>query len=258
MLKVHAIGLPRWIVRNSNQSHSLPCGFHTVARHHFSIGLCHRLRVTILILHIVPSDLVAHLGIGLVVLLRTETLAIDDKFHLVGIGIGYHLQFGAWLAVPVVAHAIIASLHTVPHLVALVVDHSDVDHRFLILEETLHVEGFRLGFKRYVKHALCPSLGGPSLTLSEIVDGSPICQSDDLVEVHGEIVLAHSGHSGFTLIELHPRKTSAVTGEIHISVVIGLHIGNHGEVTWKRVCFPVAVTGMHGHGDKTGGVVSLN
>ena len=130
-------------------------------------------------------------------------------------------------------------------------------HRLLGLEERAHVISLRLWFEGNIKHALRPSLGRPSLALSEIVDGSPVCQSYHLVEFHSKEVFSHGSHRCLTLVEVHPRESLAVAGEIHIPIIIRLNISHLGKVARQGVGLPVAVAGMHGHGHLTCGVVSL-
>ena len=157
-----------------------------------------------------------------------------------------------------VAHSVVASLHTVPHLVATTVDNGDVNNGFVGLEHASHEICLGLRLKRYVEHALCPTLCGPSLRLAEIVDGSPVGESDDTVEVHLEEVRSHSGHGGLALVERHPREATTIAWEVHIAIVVGLPIGLHGKVAGQRVGIPVAIARMHGHSDKSCGIVTLD
>ena len=156
-----------------------------------------------------------------------------------------------------VAHTVVTSLYTVPFNVLLAVDDGDVHQRFFGLEEALHVVSLRFWLQRDVEDTLSPAFVGPSLRLSEVVDCPPVSQSDNLVEVHFEEILSHGGYGSLALVELHPRETASVAREIHITVVVRLHICLHGEVGRQRIGVPIAVAWMHGHGDQTGGIVSL-
>ena len=105
-------------------------------------------------------------------------------------------------------------------------------HYWLVgFEERLHVVGFGLGVKRDIEHTLCPAFLGPAHALAQIVDGTPIGQSDDLVEVHLEEVLSHGLCRGLTLVERHPGESFPVTREVHISVVVRLYVRLHGQIT---------------------------
>ena len=210
-----------------------------------------------LILNVVPAYLVATLGITCRIRFTAEALTVDHEFHLVGIGIGDELQVRTRLAVPMVGKTVVARLHTIPHLVATAVDHGDVNKGLVGLEHTLHQVGLGLWFERDVEHALCPALGRPALRFAQIVDGAPVGQADDFVKVHLEEVRPHSCHSGFALIERHPGETASVAREVHVAIVVGLHIGLHGQVARQRVRLPVAVARVHGNGDEACGVVAL-
>ena len=206
---------------------------------------------------VVPADLVALLGVGLGVRLTTKTLAIEQQLHLVGIGIGDEVELAIRFSIPVVTHAVVARLDAVPYDIVLRVDDGDMHQRFVGFEERAHVIGLGLGFERDVEHALCPTLRGPTLTLAEVVDGAPVGETDDAVEVHLEVVLSHRGDRGLALVEGHPGETAPVAREVHIAIIIGLNVGLDGEVVGQGVGIPVTVTGMHGDGDETGGVVTL-
>ena len=274
MLQVHAVGLPLRIVYLSHQTDSLARGLNLVACDNLRTLCtlvrrcltCERLHVvdgdgfarTVLIDHIVPPYLVAFLGVLLVVLLDAHALAVDKKFHFVGIGVGDEVELLPRLTVPMVAHAVVACLDAVPHLVALLVDDGDMNHRLFGHEHGLHEEGLGLGFQRDVEHTLCPSFRGPSLALAKIVDGTPVSQTNHFVEIHGKEVLAHRCCGGFALVERHPREATAIAGEIHVTVVVGLNVGLQGEVAGQRVSLPIAVARVHGDGDEPRGVVAVN
>ena len=102
-----------------------------------------------------------------------------------------------------------------------------------------------------------PPLLGPSLTLAEIVYGTPVGKSDDLVEVHSEIVLAHGCNGSLRLIESHPREFSAIAREVHITIVIRLEISNHCKVAGEGIGLPVAIARKHGNGYLARVVISL-
>ena len=127
----------------------------------------------------------------------------------------------------------------------------------LFREQTLHQVGFGLGFQCDVEHPLSPSLGRPPLRFAQIVDSPPVSESNDFVEVHLEEVGTHIADACLTLVERHPREASSIAGEIHIPIIIGLYVCLHGKVARQRVRFPVAIARMHGYGNQTGGVVTL-
>ena len=104
---------------------------------------------------------------------------------------------------------------------------------------------------------MCPSLGRPSLRLAQVVDSSPIGQTDNLVKVHLKVVGPHGSCRCLTLVERHPREAPAVAREVHITIVIGLYVCLHGQVTGQRVRLPVAVAWVHGNRDEACGVVVL-
>ena len=157
-----------------------------------------------------------------------------------------------------VSHAVVTRLHTIPHHVALLLYHPDVHHRLISLEETLHVVCLRLRVQFQVEHSLTPALCRPSLTLAQVVYSPPVSQSHDFLQVHLEKVLSHSSHRRLTLVEPHPGESTPVAREVHISVVVSLHIRHHSQVARQRVRLPVAVARMHGHRDQSCGVVALN
>ena len=191
MLQVHAISLPVVVVRDSYEFHGVSRRLNLVAGHNFAVVLGYGFTIAVCIGNIVPANLVAHLGVFLVILFHAHALAVHKEFHFVSIGIGDETHFRTLLTVPMVTHAVVACLHAVPHHVTLLVNDGDMHQRFLRFEETLHIVGLGLGLQGNVEYALHPSFGRPSLTFSEIVNHSPISHSDNLVQIHGKIVFAH-------------------------------------------------------------------
>ena len=166
MLQVTTIGLPRSVVGNGNKARGFARGFYLVAGHLMPVVVGNGLYPTRLIGYILPANLISTFGIGSGILLSADALPIYAQFHLIGIGIGDEGELAPRLAVPVVAHTIVACLHPVPHLVALAINNSNMHQRLFGFKETLHEIGFGLGLKGYVEHSLRPSLVGPALTLT--------------------------------------------------------------------------------------------
>ena len=258
VLQVHAVGLPLAVVGLGPHLLGLTGGFYAMAGHNLAVLTGNSLQIALLIVNVVPANLVAHLCVAHGVLLSAQAPAVEQQLHLVGVGIGDELHLRAFGPVPVVAHAVVARLNTIPHHVALLVDDGDVNHRLVGQEEAPHVVSLWLRLQTDVEHALRPSLGGPSLALAQIVDGTPIGQSDDLVEIHLEIVLSHGRDGSLALVERHPGEAPSVAGEVHVAIVIGLHVGNHSQVAGQRVGLPVAIARMHGHRHQSGAVVALH
>ena len=130
-----------------------------------------------------------------------------------------------------VAHAVVTCLYAIPHLVALPVDYTDVYYRLVRAEEALHQKSLGLWIQLNIEYALVPSFGWPPLTLSKIVNGSPVSESHHLVEFHLKPVLSHRGHRCLALIECHPREASTIARKIHVTVVICLYVGDTCKVT---------------------------
>ena len=246
MLQVVVVRFPFYWVWHSNKFYSLARCLHLMTSHYRSIRASHCLHVTRLILYFVETNLVAHLRILLIIRLLAHRLAVHKQFHFIRIGINHHLQFRTSTTVPVVAHTIVTRLHIIPHHFILRINHSQVTHR-LVREETLRIVCLWLWLQRNVEHTLCPSLRWPSLTFAEIVDTTPIAESDDLVQVHREIVLTHRSHTCLALVECHVRVFLTVAREIHIAVVVALNIRNLCQVAWVLVRIPIAETWVHGN-----------
>ena len=102
--------------------------------------------------------------------------------------------------------------------------------RFLGFEERTHIVSLGFGFQTDVEHTLCPTFDRPSLTLAQIVDGAPIGKSDNLIQIHGKIVFTHGSHRSLALVERHPWKLGGISREVHVAVVVRLHIGDHRKV----------------------------
>ena len=257
MLQILTVSTPLRIVGVSRQTNSLTRRLNPMAGHHLIIIVGNGLQHAWLVGNTVPAYLVAHLRVFRFVLFLAQTPAIQQQFHFIAIGIGNQRQLLPLNTVPMVAHTVVARLHAVPHLVSLTVNHRDMRHRLVGHEERLHIVGLRLRLQGDVEHALRPTLGWPALRLTQVVDGAPVGQSDNAVEIHLEVVLPHSGHRGLALVERHPGESAPVAWEVHIAVVISLHVGHHRQVARQRVGLPVAVAGVHGHRHQARRVVAL-
>ena len=212
----------------SLQQRGLARGFYLMTGYSLPILISYSLQRTSDIDDVVPANLITHLGVLQVVRPASQTLTVLQQLHLVAIGIDHQLKLLSGNAVPMVAHAVVARLHAIPHLVALLVDDGDMYHRHVWAEERLHVVSLRFGFQGDVEDTLAPALSRPALRLTQIVDSPPVGQSDDLVAIHLKEILSHGSHRSLALVELHPGETPTVAGEIHIPIIISLHVGNHG------------------------------
>ena len=201
-----------------------------MASHYLTVGARYGFAVSILIYHIFPAYLVAHLGAVLVVFLGAVTLAVYEQFHLVCVGICCEGELGAGRAVPVVALSVVAGLHSVPHDGFFRLCNGNMHHGLFRFEERTHVISLWLGFEGDVKHSLRPALCRPSLAFSEIVDGSPIGKSYNFVKFHGKEVFTHCSHRRLALVEVHPWESLRVAWEIHIPIIISLYVCHLGKV----------------------------
>ena len=209
-----------------------------------------------LIRYTVPLDTVALLRVGRI-FLYAKALAVEQQFHLVTVSVGIERNLTAVLAVPVLRNLANRDVHVVPHRGALcILYHADV-YRGCFGEEALHEVRVRLRLQRDVEHALVPTLGRPSETFAEVVDGSPVSQSDGLVEVHLEEVRSHGSRGSLALVEHLVREAFAVAGEVHVAVVVRVHLRLDGEVARQGVRLPVAVAWVHGHGGQSRVVVAV-
>ena len=130
-------------------------------------------------------------------------------------------------------------------------------HDRFFREHTLHEISIRLWLERKIEHTLVPSFYRPSHTLTEIIDGSPIGQSEYLIAVHLIEIWSHSCHARLTLIEGLFRITLHITREVHIAVVVRIHFCCHSQVGRNRISLQVAITGMHRHGGESGIVITV-
>ena len=128
---------------------------------------------------------------------------------------------------------------------------------WLILKHTLHEISIRLWLERKVEHTLIPSLDRPSHTLAQIIDGTPISQTQHLVTVHLIEVWSHRSHTRLTLIEGLFRITLHITREVHIAIVVGVYLGCHRQIGRNGIGLDVAVAGMHRHGRQSGIVITV-
>ena len=226
MLQIHSVGLPCIVVGTGFQLYGFSGGLYLMACHLSAVGAGDGNETSGLVFHVVPAQLVAHLGIVNRVLLRAQAAAIQQQLHLVGISEDHDSTFVAHLSVPMVAHALVARLYAVPHDVALAVDDANVHYGLVGFEETAHVVGLGLGIEGDVKYTLAPTFCRPALTLAQIVDGTPIGEAHHFVTIHLEEVRTHRGYRGLALVEGHPGEAAPIAGEIHVAVVVGLEIGN--------------------------------
>ena len=256
VLQVHAVRCPLCVVGLHEQADALASGFEMMACPHLAVLVGNGFQTAFLVGNIWPTDLVAVLGIG-GILATSQALAVESQLHLVAVGIDEQVGLRAVGTVPELRLAVGARDDAVPlHTLVLVLHDGDAYQR-LVGEERLHEVCLGLRHEVDVEHALRPTLLRPALALAQVVDGSPVGQSDDAAEIHLKPVGSHGCRRSLALIELHPRKALAVAGEIHIAVVVGLDVGLHGQVTRQRVGLPVAVARVHGNGNQSGGVVTL-
>ena len=89
--------------------------------------------------------------------------------------------------------------------------------------------------QRQVENTLIPALNRPSHTLAKVIDGSPICQSEDLVTVHLIEVRTHRSRARLTLIERLFWIALHVAREVHIPIIIGIHFGSHSQIGRNRI-----------------------
>ena len=258
---VHEVGTvspPRGVLRCGDEAHGLTCGLDFVAGYDFPIRIGDSLKVAVGVCNVVPLWTVTLLGVADGILFPTKTLSVKYQFHLFGIGISIEGELCSRLATPVVAHSVVGSVDAVPHDgFSFIVDDGDVYQQFFWFQERLHEKSFGLRFEGDIEHALRPTLCGPSLTLAEVVDGSPVGQAYHLVKIHLKEVRTHVGHVGLALVERHPGEPPSVAGEVHIAVVVRLYVGDHRQVVGQGIGIPVTVAWVHGHGHKSGGVVAL-
>ena len=98
--QILTVSMPGLHIRNQLQSHSLARGLYLMASHHLAVLLGHSHQSTWSIGDVVPLDAGAELRV-VAVLLHTQTLAVQEEFHLVAIGIGIERNLLACLTVPV-------------------------------------------------------------------------------------------------------------------------------------------------------------
>ena len=125
-----------------------------------------------------------------------------------------------------------------------------------IREESLHEIGIGLRLKRDIKYPLIPTLYRPPHTLTKIINSTPIGESDDLITIHLEEIRSHGCHTRLTLVECLFWISAAITGEIHIAVVVGVDLGSYGKVGGNGVCINIAVARMHGDCRQTAVVIT--
>ena len=254
--KVLAVCTPSLSIGHEFQGHCLARGLQLVTRHHLAVLLAHCRQRAGLVRNVFPQDARTLFRVA-AVLLHTEALAVEEEFYLIGIGVGVDRHLLAGLAVPIFRELADSHVDTVPLGVARrLLDDADMNSRF-VAEHTLHEIGIGLGLQGEVEHALVPAFHGPAETLAQIVDGSPVGQSHHAVKVHLVEVRSHAACIGLALIEHLLRVTFHVTGEVHITVVVGVHLRLHGQVGRDAVRLNVAVTGVHGHGGQSRVIVAV-
>ena len=128
---------------------------------------------------------------------------------------------------------------------------------WLVSKHALHEISIWLWLKRKVEHTLIPTLDRPSHTLAQVIDGSPISQTQHLVTVHLIEVWSHRSHTRLALIEGLFRITLHITREVHIAIVVGVYLGSHRQISRDRICLDVAVAGMHGNGRQSGIIITV-
>ncbi len=145
--QVGAVGFPGVVLGSGAEFHGLACSLYLVTGHFLAPVIGDGEQFAVGILDAVPFDLVAQFRIVLGIQLAAEFLPVEDELHLIGIGIGDETQYFTRLTTPMVAHAVVACLYTIPHDVVLRVDDSDMHQRLFGFEEALHEVGLRLWFQ---------------------------------------------------------------------------------------------------------------
>src|SRR5574344_2900743 len=136
MLQIHAIGLPSLRICLCLQTDCCTSGLYLVGSHQFPIGIGTGYQCTGLIFHIGPKYPITAAAVFAVVLLFSQTLTIQQKFHLIGIRIGVQLEFSTWRTVPMRCHAVCSHLYIIPDKVLSLVHNANMYHRLFGDEET--------------------------------------------------------------------------------------------------------------------------
>ena len=130
-------------------------------------------------------------------------------------------------------------------------------HGRLLREHTLHEVSIRLWLQGDVEHTLVPALHRPSHTLAEIVDGTPISQTDHLVPIHLIEVRSHRSRTCLTLIEGLLWITLHIAREVHIAIVVGVDLRSHRQVGRNVVGLQIAIARVHRHGRETSIIITM-
>ena len=256
MHQVLTVSMPGLHIRNQLQSHCLARSLYLMTCHHLAVFLSHSHQCAWNIGDVVPLDSGTELRV-VTVLLHTQTLAIEEEFHLVAIGISVERNLLACLTVPVFRKLSGRNIDAIPlDVTTRLFDNTDVNG-WLVSKHTLHEISIRLWLKRKVEHTLIPTLDRPSHTLTEVIDGSPIGQSEYLIAVHLIEIWSHRSHTRLALIEGFLRITLHIAWEVHIAVVVRIHFCCHSQVGRNRISLQVAITGMHRHGGESGIVITV-
>ena len=252
VLEVHAVGFPCVVVGSELQFCCLTATLYLMAGHFLATGAAHGFQCAFRPRYVVPHNLIACLRIIHIVLPDAQRLAVLQKFHFLCIRVGddpdFRCLFFFGSEVPVFCQLVAAHLDAVPVECAGFQQHADV-HQRLVGEIALDEIGVGLRLERDVEHALRPSFLWPAIAFAQVVNHTPVSQSQHLVEVHLEVVRTHHRRVGLALIENHMGETLAVAREIHISVVVGGDVCLMHERCRQRVGVDVAATRVHGHCD---------